>query len=809
MTILKDLRYGARLMLRNPGYAAVSVFTLAVGIGLTGMVFSIMNGALFKGLPFEGADRLMSVSHADRSRGLESLGVPIHDFEQWRDEQTVFEGIASFLAGTFNVRGTEGAERFEGAWVTANAFGILRARPVLGRDFLEGEDAPGAALVAIISHRLWQDRYGGDPAALGQTLHINGEEATVIGVMGEGFLFPFREHIWVPDRRRALDFERGDPDTPILRVFGRLPPGVSVDRANAEMNTIAARIAQAHPETNENRGVNVGPFTEAFIGRDALQPLSVMLGAVFFVLLIACANVANLLLGRAALREREIGIRSALGASRARVVLQFLTEPLALALVGGLLGIGIAWIGVWAFINAVPTTEPPFWVDFSMDGTVVAFILVVTLISILVSGLLPAIRASRGAMPEALKDDSRNATSFRGGRLSRVLVITEVALSVTLLVGAGLMIRSVIELGSMEFEFRTEDVFTARLGLPRAEGEDSDPAARIRFFEEVEEQLAGDPAVLSVTLASTLPGLEAAAELFEIEGREYARAADRPSARSAVVTPTYFDAFGVRVLRGRGLEPQDRADGLPVVVVNQSFAHLHFPAGDAVGRRIRLGAGELERPWLTVVGIAPDLFMDGVEDLEPAGFYTPLAQSTGPRFMSIAATGSGLPLTLAAPVRRAVAAVDADIPIYHVQTLEEGIEAGTWFIRVFGVIFGVMGVVALFLAAVGLYGVLSFSVSRRTREMGVRMALGAHRRDVIRLIMRQGGSQLAVGLAIGLAAAWGVSSLMETFIVQVDPRDPFTFLATVLVLAAAGLAAAWIPAERATRVDPLVAIRTE
>jgi len=807
MTILENLRHGARLMRRNPGYAAISVFTLAVGIGLTGMVFSILNGALLKGLPFEDSDRLMSVSHVDRSRGLESLPVPLHDFEEWRNEQTVFEGIASFLTGTFNVRGTEGVERLEGAWVTANTFDLLRVRPILGRNYLEGEDAPGAALVAIISYRLWQDRYGGDRGALGRTLHINGEEATVIGVMDKGFLFPFREHIWVPDRRRALDRERGDPDTPTPRVFGRLAPGISVDQANAEMNTIATRIAEAHPETNEDRSVNVQPFTEAFIGGDALQALSVMLGAVFFVLLIACANVANLLLGRAALREKEIMIRSALGADRTRVLLQFLTEPLALAVVGGLLGTGLAWLGVWAFINAVPTTEPPFWVDFSMDGTVVAFILVVTFISILVSGLLPAIRASKGPVSEILKDDSRTTSSFRGGRLSRVLVITEVALSVTLLVGAGLMIRSVIELASMEFEFRTEDVFTARLGLPRAEGEYSDPATRIRFFEGVEEQLAGDPTVFSITLTSTLPGLEAGAELFEIEGREYARAADRPSARSAVVTPTYFDAFGVSVRQGRGIEPQDRAETLPVVVVNQSFADLHFREGDAIGSRIRLGTGQLERSWLTVVGIVPDMFMGGVEDLDPAGFYTPLAQSAGPRFMSIAATGTGLPLSLAAPVRRAVAAVDADIPIYHVQTLEDGIRAGTWFVRVIGVIFAVMGGVALFLAAVGLYGVLSFSVSRRTREMGVRMALGADRRDVIRLIMRQGGSQLALGLAIGLAAAWGISTLMEAFIVQVDPRDPFIFLSTVLVLAATGLAAAWIPAERATRVDPLVSIR--
>jgi putative ABC transport system permease protein len=807
MTILQDLRHGTRLMLRNPGSAAVSVFTLALGIGLTGMVFSIVNGALLKGLPFEDSDRLMAVSRTDASRGLDDLPAPLHDFEQWRSEQTVFEGIASFLTGTFNVRGTEGAERFDGAWMTANAFDLLRARPILGRGFLDGEDAPGAALVAVVSHRFWQDRYEGDPAVLGQRLHINGDEATIVGVMEEGFLFPLREHIWLPDQRRALDFARGAPDTPSLRVFGRLAPGVSRDQANAQMSTIAARIAEAHPETHENLGVNVHPFTEAFIGREARQSLSIMLGAVFAVLLIACANVANLLLGRAALREKEIGIRSALGASRARVVLQFLTEPVALALVGGVVGLGLAWLGVRAFISAVPTSEPPFWVDFSMDGTVIGFVLAVTLLSILVAGLIPAVRASRATVNDILKDDSRNASSFRGGRLSRVLVITEVALSVTLLVGAGLMIRSVTELASMEFDFATEEIFTARLGLPRTDGEYSDPAARIGFFQEVEERLAADPSVLSVTLTSTLPGLVSNTEPFEIEGHDYPRAIDRPLARSAVITPSYFETFAVGVRDGRGFEPQDREEGLPVVVVNQSFADLHFPQGDAIGRRIRVGTVESQRPWLTIVGIAPDMHMPGVENLEPAGFYTLLAQSPATRFMSVAARGGGPPHALTPTVRRAVAAIDPDIPIYHVQSLAEGIHAETWFVRVFGAVFALMGGVALFLAAVGLYGVLSFSVSRRTREIGVRMALGAERRDVIRLIVRQGGSQLGIGLALGLVAAWGVSSLMESFILRVEPRDPFTFLSTALVLVVAGLAASWIPARRATRVDPIVAMR--
>ncbi|MEX2528567.1 MAG: ABC transporter permease [Gemmatimonadota bacterium] len=809
MSFFQDVRYGARLMLRKPGYTLVTVLTLAVGIGLTGMMFSILNGALLKGLPFDDAQELMYVSRTDVSRGVDGLSVPLHDIERWQSEQTVFQGLATFVTGSFNVRGSEGAERYFGAWMSANAFDLLRVRPVLGRGFVEDDGTPGAALVAVLSHRVWQDRFGGDPGALGQPLHINGEEAIIVGVMEEGFLFPFRELIWLPERRQALDFQEGAAGTPNLRVFGRLASGVSVDEADAQMGTIAARMARDSPETHENLGALVQPFTRAFIGRDAWQALSVMLGAVFGVLLIACANVANLLLGQAAMRGKEVGIRSALGADRGRVLMQFLTEPLILALVGAVVGLGIAWVGVWAFIRAVPVTEPPFWVDFQMDGTVLLFVLAITLFATLASGLLPALRASRGDVGEILKDDSRSATSFRGGRLIRALVVGEVALSVTLVVAAGLMIRSVTELASIDFEYATEDILTARLELPEMNNEYTELATRVRFFEEVERRISADPAVRAVTLTSSLPGLAGSRTPFRIEGDDYASDTQGPSASTAVITPSYFDTFGVGIRQGRGFHPQDGPESLPVAVVNQSFAQLHFPDGTAIGHRIRTGRGDSDEPWLTIIGVVPDMHMAGVEGLEQAGFYTPLAQSRPIRSMSIAARSESSPLTLTPEVRNAVAGVDPDIPIFRVQTLAEGIRQDNWFFGVFGVIFAVMGGVGLFLAAIGLYGVLSFSVGRRTREMGVRMALGARREDVMRLVMGQGAVQLGMGLLMGLAGAWGVSSLLGTFLFQVEPRDPFIFAATVLVLAGTGLLASWVPARRATRVDPLLAMRTE
>lgn len=806
MSILQDLRYGARLVVKRPALAGITVLTLGLGIGLTTLMFSLVNTAMIKGLPFEDPDRLVSVVRHDVSRGWENMSVPLHEFDEWRAEQRAFESLAGHTTGTFNVSGTEGAERYDGAWVTANLFEVLRVRPVLGRTFHADEDRPGAEAVAVIGHRVWQDRFGGAPDVLGRTIRINGEEATIVGVMGERFMFPMAQQIWLAERRNAAQYERGQPGIPQLNVVGRLLSGVSLDQANVQIATLATRQAAANPETNENIGANVQPLSHVYIPKEPRRLLLVMLGAVFGVLLIACVNVANLLLSQAALRSKEVGIRTALGASRLRVALQFLTEPLVLASVGALLGLGIAAVGIRVFQNAIAATNPPYWLDFGIDGTVLLFVVGITLFSTFVSAVLPAVRASGSNVSEMLKDETRGASSFRGGRLTRALVVVEVALSMVLLVGAGLMTRSVTRLASMDFGFDTEAIFTARLGLPEADATYADPASRVRFFEAVEARLADEPEVLAVSLTSALPGSWANMQRFEVEGRSYDRPTDRPTTRSAVVTPGFFDTFDAPVLEGRSFGAGDRDDTMPVAVVNRSFEQKYFPDGEVVGSRIRLGDGNGERAWVTIVGVVRDLHMSGPENEEPEGLYLPLSQESA-RFMSIAARTRGAPTALTPRVRSAVASVDSDIPIYWARTLAEGIAVSTWFYRVFGVLFMIMGLVALFLAAIGLYGVMSFSVSRRTREMGVRMALGAANGDVLRLVMRQGVAQLAIGLAIGLALAWGVSTLLAGFLFGVEPRDPITFLATFGVLVATGLAASWVPARRATRVSPLVALR--
>ena len=803
--LAQDLRYGFRLLIKNPGFTLISVITLALGIGLTTMMFSIVYGAMMRGLPFEEGDRIVGLSHSNPERGWEGMSVDIHDFETWREQQQSFEELAAYYSGTVNVRGTERAERYDGAWVSANIFRITRVQPALGRGFQEGEDRPGAEPVAVIGHEMWQNRFGGDPSVVGQTIRANGEEMTIVGIMPEGYVFPANNDLWMTLRQSAASQERGSGQT--LNVVGRLRDGVTLEEANLQLAAITSRIQLENPGVNEGIISEVLPFTEQYIGNEPRQLLFTMMGAVLFVLLIACANVANLLLSRAALRMKEVGIRSAIGASRARVMLQFLTEPLALALLGATLGTALAWIGIRIFNNAIVDTDPPFWIDIRLDAPALLFVLGVTLFATLASGVLPALRATGGDMNEILKDESRGASSFQIGKLSRALVIFEIALSCGLLVAAGLMVKSVSKLRTIDFGFEPATVFTARVGLPEAEYPDS--ASQIRFFEELAVRLDGLPDVRAVAMADALPGLYPPGSAFALEGQSYAEERDYPRTPLVTITPGFFEMFGRTPRQGREFGAQDLAASMPVVIVNEAFVAKHFPGGDALGRQLRFGGPETTQPWRTIVGIVPDMHVTGVENEEPEGAYIPATQNPR-RFMSIAALGrGGDPLGLTVPVRDAVASVDPDIPLYFVDTLAGRIEEQTWFYTVFGSIFMVMGFVALFLAAIGLYGVMAFSVSRRTREMGVRMALGASGQNVLGLVLRQGMLQLAIGLVIGMALAAGVSQLLSIVLFGVEPRDPVIFAVIVTVLATVGMVATFVPARRATRVDPMVALRYE
>ncbi len=805
-TFLSDLRHGLRMLVKHPGLAAISITALALGIGLTATMWSITYGGILRGLPFEDADAIIHLERARPSHDIESYGVPVSDFVAWRAAQRSFEDLAAFYDGTINVSGAEGKpQRYEGGFMTASTFALLRVRPVLGRVFTEEENRPGAPPVVILGWDVWQNRFEGDSGIVGRTLRANGVTREIVGVMPRGFLFPTASHLWLPLTvdPGALPWGQGNQ----LEVMGRLKPGVTMGAAKSEFDLICARLAQEHVAENEGVTPILKPFTEEFVGREPIMMLWTMMAAVFGVLLLACSNVANLLLARAAARTKEVAVRTALGASRWRIVTQLLTESLVLAGAGALLGIGIAWVGTRLFSNAIADTEPPFWIVIRLDGVVLLFTLGITLLAALISGMLPALQATRTSVNEVLKDESRGSSSLRLGRFARGLVVAELALSGALLVGAGFMIQSVVRLSRFDYGVPTGSVFTARIGLFESTYPDS--ASRARFWTDLEHQLQSLPGQQGVALQTVLPGLGGWSQPFALEGRTYEHDRDYPNTRRAAVTPGWFATFGVPALEGRLLGPGDVRDALPVAVVTRGFATSQFGRESAVGRRVRIGNSQFQGPWLTIVGVVPDVWYEGTDDnVLGRVLITPIAQDDY-RFLSIAVAASGDPMGLAQPVQAAVNAIDPDQPIYFQRTLAAAIRQNGWFYGVFGTLFMVFGAAALFLATVGVYGVMSFSVSRRTQEVGVRMALGAGGRDVLRMFLRQGAIQVGIGLAVGLVLAYFLSKGLTAVMFQVNTRSPMMYGAVAITLALTGLLATLVPARRATRVDPMEALRYE
>jgi putative ABC transport system permease protein len=803
-TLFKDVRFGARMLLTNPGSTAIAVIALALGIGLTTMMFSIVYGALLRGLPFDRPEQIVSVMRTNLAQDADRMGVSIHDFEDWRAQQSSFSDLAAFYTGTINVSGLDRPERFDGGFMTANAFSLLGVEPIMGRNFTAEDGRPGAPAVMLLGYATWQNRFAGDPDIVGRVVRANARPTTIIGVMPEGFRFPNSEELWIPLPLHASAVPRNEGIW--LQTFGRLRDGVSIGQAAVEMNGIAARLGAEYPATNEGVGARVDPYIKAFLGDEPAMLLYTMLGAVFMVLLIACANVANLLISRAAARAREVGIRSAMGASRTRIVRQFLTESFLLSLAGALGGLAIAFVGTRLFSNAIAPTDPPFWIVVSLNGQVLLFVLVITALAGLIAGAIPAWQAARANVSDVLKDESRGGSSFRLGRISRALVVVEIALSAGLLVGAGLMIKSVTQVRTVEFPFASRDVFTARVGLPEAQYGDAE--SQRRFFEQLMPHLRELPGIDGAGLIQALPGTGSPGSRFAIEGTTYQEDRDYPSTSAVLLSPGALEALGVAVRHGRAFTDGDRDGSLPVAVVNEAFARRFFDGESALGRRIRFGTRDSEQEWRTIVGVVPDMYVNGLNsESDQHAIYTPVAQGAA-RFMSVVARSrAGDPLLATRPVRDAVLAVDADLPIYFVQTLQKAIDDNHWFYMIFGSLFMVFGGAALFLAAIGLYGVMSTSVRQRTREMGVRMALGAGGGDVLRLVMRQGLMQLGIGLVLGLALALGVSNLLQILLFEVNPRDPVIFAAIGAVLSATAVAACLVPATRATRVEPVQALR--
>ena len=801
---MNDLRFAFRMLVKNPGFTAVVVLTLALGIGVNTTIFSLVNGVLLRPLPFHEPARLVFLDENLLQQGIARIGVSYPDYLDWRQQNQVFEDLGLFDDRKFTVTGGDEPERVEGAEITANLFSLLGLQPVLGRGFAVDEDQPAAAPVALLSHGLWQRRFGAAPDIVGQTISINGRSHTIVGVMPPGVSFPKASQVWTPLVVNELVRQRG------ARWFtgvARLKSGVTITEARAEMNTIAKRIAQENP-AHANIGVVMGPLREYWI-ETAGEMLWLSLGAVGFVLAVACANVANLFLARATTRRKEFALRAALGASRWRTTRQLLVESLLLALISGALGLVLAQWGldlVWA---TVPSDYRLNWIQFPVDGRVLGFTLACALATSLVFGLAPAWGAARADLHEALKEGGRGASDGRERhRLRAGLVVAEVALAVVLVSGAGLTIASFLRLQRVETGFNPDRMLVFNLSLPSSKYPGA--AERTAFYHQLTDRLAALPGVKTVAGVSHLPLAGGTwNNSYMVEGQDYANPADVPVGNVRAATPGYFRTMEIPLLAGRDFTEADRADAAPVAIIDATLARHQFPKQDPLGKRLKLGGPGSQDTWKTIVGVAGEVKHDGLDKQIQPGFYLPQDQVAEGNFMLVMRTTASDPISLAPAVRGVVSSLDPDLPVYYLRTLRMVVENSYWMQRLFSQLFTVFSVLGLALAAVGIYSVIAYSVEQRTHEIGIRMALGARAPDVLRLVIRQGMTLVGLGLGLGIVGNLGVLRLLASQLYGVSPTDLSVNGLAVFVLSGIALLACWLPARRATKIDPMVALRCE
>ena len=803
----QDTRYGARMLRKSPGLTSVAVLSLALGMGAISTIFSFVNGIMLRPLPYPHSERLVILDETAFKQGVASMNVSYPNYLDWREQNHSFEDIACYDTGGFAIAGSGSAgstepEQLKGAFVNQGLFEILGVAPILGRTFTADEDQPDHDLVVILSYGLWQRRYGGDPKIVGQTLTMNNRQRVVIGVMPKGFQFPEVADAWGPLALTPKIYTRTDHG---LQAIARLKPGVTLEQAQAEMTSIAANIEQQNPVTNEGLGLNVIDLRSNLVG-DYKKALLILLGVVAFVLLIACVNVANLLLARATARQKEIAIRAALGANRRRIFRQLLTESLLLGVISGALGLVLALWGMELLLAAIPI-DIPFWMKFDLDGRVLGFTAACSLLTGFVFGTAPALEASNPDLNETLKEGGRSGSGAGRGRLRSLLVVAEIALSLVLLVGAGLMMRSFISLQSVNAGIDPQGVLTFNIGLAGAKYRP--PEKRVAFFAQLLERVRALPGVQSAGSNSGLPlsGMNWGRGLT-VEGFPVLSTGEAPTINHCVISPSYLAAMGIRILKGRDFDERDQKDSQKVTIIDERLAKEYWPDEDPIGKRIRFGPPEDNEPWHTIVGVVAEVKHDRLDASTRKSVYLPFAQKPiGSSSLAIRTTGR--PENLISAVRAQVKELDPDLPITRVMPMTEIVARSVWQPRLYTALFGVFAAVALILATVGIYGVMSYAVTQRTREIGLRMALGAGRKDVMKLVVGQGVVLAALGVGVGLVAAIGLTRLMSSLLFGVTATDPSTFVAVSVLLAGVALGACFVPARRAAKVDPMVTLRYE
>jgi len=809
MSILEDVRFGLRTLAKSPGFTAVAITALALGIGVNATVFSLSNAVLFKNLPFANSDHVLYIisTNSTKPRWWNTFSYP--DYLDLRAQLKSFDAVGASTQVSANISDhTASPEGYNGARVSANTFSLLGQKPIAGRDFLPSDGEAGAAAVAILSYKVWENRYGKDLSVIGRTVRIDEEPTTIIGVMPARLDFPRETEVWKPLIPKDEYMKR---ENRRFTLYGHVSNPSILKSASAEVSTVMQGIASANPITSKNIGGRVIDYNDYFAGEGEGElriVFTAMLGAVGFVLLIACANVANLQLGRAVSRMREISIRVALGAGRWRIIRQLLVESLMLSIAGGLIGWVIGLWGIRTFDNAViPNGKPPS-LDFSMDAHALLYLAAITIGTGLLFGLAPALRLSKLDVNTALKDGGRGSSGGgRGKYLSGLLVVVEMALAVVLLAGAGLMIRSFLNAYRSNIGIRDGNILTMWIQLPNANY--LKPDQQLAFFDRLKTRIDALPGVEISTVTSNLPLTGSWDFPYEMEGEPQPDARRRPNVDAVITTPDYFRVMGHRMLAGRDFTA---ADGLPAsltVLVNRQFAQSVLHDENPLGRRLRVYKKDVAQPWLTIVGVVPNLpYKDQSRAKRDPTIYIPYRLEITSS-MSVAARTSVPPSTLKQAFRREVQAIDDNLSVRSLLTMDEQLERRNWPYRVFGSLFAIFAAIALALASVGLYAVIAHSVSQRTQEIGVRMALGATSSNVLRLVFSQGMTQLAIGLVIGLAAARAVTKVLKALLVDVSPSDPLTFALVALVLTLAAAGGCLIPARRAMRVDPIEALRHE